>query len=111
MAGSSADIDGSKSFPTNASSIRFILTLAKSSGEISAIKIRNTGVMEGMPETWYQCSINAAGNIYTCVNGTKVVWYYPERKHGVIASLSIVEVITENRANAAGIYNYSCSSF
>ena len=111
MAGASADIDGSKSFPTDAAQIRFILTLAKKSQEISAIKIKHTGVMEGMPETLYQCSINAAGNIYTCVNGTEVIWYCPERKHGVKASLAIVPVIKENRANAAGIYNYSCSTF
>ena len=111
MAGASADIDGDKSYPTNAASIRFILTLSKRKGKIIAINIKHTGALEGMPDTWYQCSVNGAGNIYTCINGAEVVWYYPARKHGVIANLSIVPVMKENRANAAGIYNYSCSGF
>lgn len=111
MAGASADIDGSNSYPTDASSIRFILSLDKKSDDLSAIKIKYTGIMEGMPETWYKCSVNAMGNLYTCVNGSEVVWYYPDQKHGVIANLSISTLIKENRANAAGLYNYSCSTF
>ena len=111
MAGASADIDGSKSYPTDASKIRFLLTLQMRDQEIIAVHVKHTGVMEGMPATWYQCSVNGAGNIYTCANGTTVIWYFPSRKHGVITSLSITPVLDENRANAAGIYNYSCAVF
>jgi hypothetical protein len=111
MAGASADIDGSKSYPTDASSVRFLLTLSRRDQKIIAIHVKQTGVMEGMPATWYQCSVNGAGNLYTCVNGAEVIWYFPSRKHGVIANLNIVAMMKENRANAAGIYNYSCAGF
>lgn len=111
MAGASADIDGSKSYPTDASSVRFLLTLLRRDQEIIAVHVKHTGVMEGMPAFWYQCSVNGAGNLYTCANGADVIWYFPSRKHGVIANLSIGTVLKENRANAAGIYNYSCAAF
>lgn len=111
MAGASADIDGSKSYTTDASSIRFILTLLNKGNKLSAVNVRHTGAMEGMPDTWYQCSVNGAGNLYTCVNGAEVIWYFPAQKHGVIANLNVVPMLKENRANAAGIYNYSCATF
>lgn len=111
MAGASADIDGSKSYPTDASSVRFLLTLLRRDQKIIAVHVKHTGVMEGMPASWYQCSLNGAGNLYACANGAEVIWYFPSRKHGVIANLNVVSVLKENRANAAGIYNYSCTAF
>jgi len=111
IAGASADIDGTKSHPTDASSVRFLLTLLTKDKKIVAIHVKQTGAMEGMPDTWYQCSVNGAGNLHTCVNGAKVIWYFPSRKHGVIANLNVVPIMEENRANAAGIYNYSCAAF
>ena len=111
MAGASADIDGSKSYSTDASSIRFLLTLLMKDQKIISVNVKHTGAMEGMPDTWYQCSVNGAGNLYTCINGAEVVWYFPSRKHGVTANLNVVPILKENRANAAGIYNYSCSAF
>jgi len=111
MAGASADIDGSKSYTSDAYSIRFLLTLKRKKNEIYAVHVKYTGAMEEMPSFWYQCSVNRKGNLYTCANGTDAIWYYPKRKHGVMASISIVEMIEENRANSAGIYNYSCTVF
>ena len=111
MAGASADIDGSKSYTTDASSVRFLLTLQRRDQKIIALQVKHTGAMEGMPATWYQCSVNGARNLYTCVNGAEVIWYFPSRKHGVVANLSVVPIMKENRANAAGIYNYSCAAF
>ncbi|MBN1378573.1 MAG: hypothetical protein JXA04_05005 [Gammaproteobacteria bacterium] len=111
MAGASADIDGSRSYSTDASSIRFLLTLERRNKEIAAVNLKHTGDMEGMPDTWFQCSVNGAGNLFTCVNGAEVIWYFPSRQHGVIANLNIVPMMKENRANAAGIYNYTCAAF
>jgi len=111
MAGASADIDGSKSYPTNSSSIRFLLTLQKKDQTIITVNLKYTGEMEGYPDYWYNCSVNQAETLYTCANGADVIWYFPARKHGVMASISIMPMMKENRANAAGMYNYSCSEF
>ena len=111
MAGASADIDGSKSYQSNASSIRFLLTLLRRDGEIIAIHVKHTGAMEGWPDSWYECSVNGNGKLYTCAGGVDVFWYFPARKHGVKASISVMQMMEENRANAAGMYNYSCSEF
>lgn len=111
MAGASADIDGGKSYSSDATSIRFLMTLRKTDQKVSAVNIKHTGAMEGLPETSFPCSVNGAGNLYTCANGAEVVWYYPEKMHGVIANLGVVEIFKEQRANAAGIYNYSCTKF
>lgn len=111
IAGASADIDGSRSFTTNASSIRFVLTLQTKEQNIVSVNLKHAGAMEGMPDAWFQCSVNGAGNLYTCVNGAEVIWYFPARQHGVIANVGVTKIIKENRANAAGIYNYSCVPF
>ena len=111
MAGASADIDGNKSYSTDATSIRFLLTLQRSDQKIIALHVKHTGAMEGMPAFWYPCSVNEAGNLYTCASGADVIWYFPSRKHGVKASLSVMSIMKENRGNAGGIYNYSCTEF
>ena len=111
MAGASADIDGSRSYTSDASSIRFLLTLQRKDRTIIAVHLKHTGVMEGYPDYWYNCSVNQAGNLYTCVNGAEAIWYFPARKHGVMASISIKDLMEENRANSAGMYNYSCAEF
>lgn len=111
MAGAAADIDGRRSFTTDASSIRFILSLEMNGRKISAVEIKHTGVMQGMPSQYFDCSTNEAESLFTCVSGAQVVWYYPEKAHGVIASIGMIPMFKENRANSAGMYNYSCSPF
>lgn len=111
MAGASADIDGSKSYSTDATSIRFLLTLQRRDQKIIALHVKHTGAMEGMPDYWYQCSVNGSGDLYACANGGEIYWYFPSRKHGVKAELNILAMMKENRGNSAGIYNYSCTDF
>ena len=76
MAGASVDIDGSRGYKTDASSIRFLLTLLRKDQAIIAVNIKYTGVMEGYPDFWYKCSVNGAGNLYTCANGGDAIWYF-----------------------------------
>ena len=111
MAGASADIDGSRSYTTDASSIRFLLTLLRRDRKIIALQVKYSGAMEGMPDFWYNCSVNQAENLYTCANGADAIWYFPARKHGVMVSISVMQIMEENRGNAAGMYNYSCAEF
>ncbi|MEA1988324.1 MAG: hypothetical protein U9N57_03815 [Pseudomonadota bacterium] len=119
LAGASADITGSKSFISDASNIRFLLTLTKQHNEIKKIKIKYIGDMEALPSFSYQCTFNKiklvnTGRIYNCSyggNGSTAIWYYPERQHGVIAGINITDLFKENRLNSGGIYNYSCTQF
>lgn len=111
MGGTEASINGSKSSSANAAEISFLLTLQKKGTEIIAAHIKYTGAMEGYPAGWFQCGVNQKGNLYTCASGGDVIWYFPSRKHGVKASISIPWLMKENRANAGNIYNYSCTDF
>ncbi|MCG9787552.1 hypothetical protein L1D61_10340 [Vibrio mediterranei] len=109
MAGAAADIDGSKSYSSDASGIRFLLTLNSENGSITSIDVKHTGVMQGMPVMSFKCMQN--GDVYSCSNAANVMWYYPDKMHGIRASLGIHSIFEEKRANTGGIYNYSCISF
>ncbi|HCE4574123.1 hypothetical protein P3719_24235 [Vibrio parahaemolyticus] len=109
MAGASADIDGANSYRSDASGIRFLLTLYKNNGAITSIDLKHTGVMEAMPKVAFDCIGDS--DIYSCSNLSSTIWYYPEKSHGVYASLGIRPIFEEKRANTGGIYNYSCSTF
>lgn len=111
LAGIAADIDGNKSFSSDTTNIRFILTLVKKNDDVSAIKVKHTGAMDGMPEIQFKCLTNVADNLYTCANGISAIWFYSPKKHGVITTLGLATLLDEKRANAAGTYNYTCSSF
>ena len=57
-----------------ADNYQVLSVIDKSNGEIDAIQVKYTGAMEGMPEWWYQCSVNGSGDLYTCANGADVIW-------------------------------------
>ncbi|MBC7002755.1 hypothetical protein BIZ37_09325 [Photobacterium sp. BZF1] len=109
MAGASADIDGANSHRSDASGIRFLLTLHKKDGAITSIGLKHTGAMEGFPTISFNCI--GDNDIFSCSNLSSTIWYYPEKNHGVYASLGIRPIFEEKRANTGGIFNYSCSTF
>lgn len=111
VANAAADVDGGRSYQSDASPIRFLLTLHRQGQAIIAAQQKYTGAMEGYSSEVVGCSPNQSGNLYSCVGGAHILWYYPAKKHGAIASMNVAAIFNENRGNAAGIYNYSCSTF
>lgn len=111
MAGASADIDGSTSGKTNSNGIQFLLTFHKVDGQPKYATAKYTGMMDGYPESIFTCKVNEAANYYSCIGGSEALWFYPKRNHGVRTSLNVMEIMGEDRLNAAGVYNYSCSKF
>lgn len=111
IAGASAQVDAGKSGKTDASSIRFLLTLFKGEDYITEIHLKYGGSLESMPTMIFYCMKEGDLNLISCSNPAGTIWYYPLKKHGLHASLSLASLFEEKRANSGEILNYSCSDF
>lgn len=111
VGGVEASVDGANTEAADASPLRFLLTLHKNQGQVAAAQIKWTGAMEGFPTNLMPCGINGANNLYSCADGAEVLWYFPEKKHGLRAAVGLMRLMQDGRVNAGSIFNYSCTPF
>ncbi len=104
-----ASVNGQQGRTAEASRIQFSLRFKVVQGEITSVEQKYSGKLDGFPASQLPCSSNRANNLLTCSGGAVALWYYPDKKHGLVANINIVEIMKEDRGNAGYVYNYNCS--
>ncbi len=111
VVGFAADVDATHGYSADASEVRFLLTLNKQDNVIVGMEKTYTGKLSGYPTEPFTCTQNIPKTLYSCHNFSTTIWYHPTQRHGLDATINIVPMLKNNRANEGGIYNFNCTDF